>query len=113
MSKLKYINGIMVSDHNKTTEEQPPKVIKEDFCGACLALPLAFAGAGTATATSGGDDPNSKSNKIFWWSVALTIVGLIATFWFLRGCKSCVSTKSGPKCSSLSQSPLKGSRRYN
>ena len=111
----------MVSDHNKTTEREKEeqastKVIKEDFCGACLALPLAFAGAGTATATSGGDsgdNTNSKSNKIFWWSVALTIVGLIATFWFLRGCKSCVNTKSGPKCSSLSQSSLKGSRRYN
>ncbi len=53
-------------------------VIKEDFCGACLALPLAFAGAGTATATSGDTSENKSKSSIFFWSVVISIIGLIA-----------------------------------
>ncbi len=45
-------------------------VIKEDFCGACLALPLAFAGAGTATATS-GDTSEINQNHLFSFGVLL------------------------------------------
>ncbi len=58
-------------------------VIKEDFCGACLALPLAFEGAGTATATSGETSENKSKSSSFFWSVVISIIGLIATVWFL------------------------------
>ena len=61
--------------------------IKEDFCGACLALPLAFAGAGTATATSGST--SYFRSKIFFWSKVITIVGLIGYWYYKRTCKSC------------------------
>ena len=81
------LNGVDISYN------QEDVIVKENFCGACLALPLAFAGAGTATATSGDSNgSNGQSNNIFFWSVVITIVGLIATFWFLSGdCESCTS----------------------
>jgi len=84
-SNLEYVNGVMKNDK---------VVIKEDFCGACLALPLAFAGAGTATATAGGGGGSGKKlGGIFFWSVAVSVIGLVATIWFMSGnCKSCVSS---------------------
>ncbi len=60
-------NKILDSENNvfsKRKRRDENVVIKEDFCGACLALPLAFAGAGTATATS-GDTSENKSNHLF------------------------------------------------
>ncbi|QNH08439.1 010R [Invertebrate iridescent virus Kaz2018] len=101
MNNFNYINGKMVKDILQDPDEEILKrdkskmkdvVIKEDFCGACLALPLAFAGAGTATATSGDTSENKSKSSIFFWSVVISIIGLIATVWFLSGdCTTCVS----------------------
>ncbi len=101
MNNFNYINGKMVnnkileSENNvfsKRKRRDENVVIKEDFCGACLALPLAFAGAGTATATSGDTSENKSKSSIFFWSVVISIIGLIATVWFLSGdCTTCVS----------------------
>jgi hypothetical protein len=106
---MKYINEVMVSASSVFSPrenftvvkegfapiEQNEPIVREDFCGACLALPLAFAGAGTATATAGGEEGGKKSN-IFFWSVVLSVLGLVATIWFMSGsCKSCVSSPKG------------------
>jgi hypothetical protein len=90
---------------NKDDKEIRPGDLKENFCGACLALPLAFAGAGTATATAGAEGKNGKKSNIFFWSVVISVLGLIATVWFMSGdCKSCINPKkncpSGSVCSS-------------
>ena len=45
--------------------------LKEDFCPACLVVPLAFAGAGAAAA--GG----TMSNKHKKWKKALLISGIL------------------------------------
>jgi hypothetical protein len=45
--------------------------VKEDFCPACLIVPLAFAGAGAAAA--GG----TMSNKHKKWKKALLISGVL------------------------------------
>lgn len=98
MNNFNYFNGKMVEDilenpdKSKINTTDKDIVIKEDFCGACLALPLAFAGAGTATATSGDTSGNKSKSSIFFWSVVISIIGLIATVWFLSGdCTTCVS----------------------
>lgn len=96
MNNFNYFNGKMVEDilenPDKSKINTTDIVIKEDFCGACLALPLAFAGAGTATATSGDTSGNKSKSSIFFWSVVISIIGLIATVWFLSGdCTTCVS----------------------
>ncbi len=79
MNNFNYINGKMVnnkildSENNvfsKRKRRDENVVIKEDFCGACLALPLAFAGAGTATATS-GDTSEINQNHLFSFGVLL------------------------------------------
>jgi len=81
---IEYVNGVMQNT-----------IIKEDFCGACLALPLAFAGAGTATANAYQSKPveengeKSKFGGIFFWSVVISVLGLVATVWFMSDCKSC------------------------
>jgi hypothetical protein len=52
---------------NRKDEDQ----VKEDFCPACLVVPLAFAGAGAAAA--GG----TMSNKHKKWKKALLISGVL------------------------------------
>ena len=68
------------------------KETKEDFCPACLVVPLAFAGAGAAAA--GGTV--SKKHKV--WKKALLISGVItlliaigiAIYFFMnKDCTSC------------------------
>lgn len=67
--------------------------LREDFCGACLALPLAFAGAAGAGSTS---DPNTSTNRlIFWGSIILTIASIVTLVWYLNRCKSCSSSRCG------------------
>jgi hypothetical protein len=64
-----------------------PEKVKENFCPACLAVPLVFGGAGTAAATSG------SNNKIFFWSIVITVVGIILAIWYYNkeDCGSCAS----------------------
>jgi hypothetical protein len=59
-------------------------VLKENFCGACLTIPLAFAGAGTAI----GAEKRAKLHK---WAVILTAVSVILTVYFVyvKKCKTC------------------------
>ena len=67
---------------------------KETFCGACLAVPLALAGAGMAGVGSKKDDKNDKSKRkrkkiMFWSGIAVTIIGIIVALLYLRTCKDC------------------------
>tara|TARA_Y100000389_G_C17420770_1_gene496575 strand:- start:517 stop:732 length:216 start_codon:yes stop_codon:yes gene_type:complete len=63
--------------------------VKEDFCGACLAVPLAMAGAGTAVGTS--DYKNKKKWKkiLFVGGIVVAVISIIIAVWYLRTCKSC------------------------
>jgi len=69
-------------------------VVQENFCAACLALPLAFAGAAGTTASSMATPNEKKAQEvrrkwILWGSIALTIVSAIAFLWYINRCKSC------------------------
>jgi len=67
--------------------------LKEDFCPSCLVVPLAFAGAGAATA--GGTV--SKKHKV--WKKALLVSGIVTLliavamgfyyFMYKAECKEC------------------------
>lgn len=59
-------------------------VVKENFCGACLTIPLAFAGAGTAF----GAERRAKLQK---WALIFTVVSIILTVYFvyIRKCRTC------------------------
>jgi hypothetical protein len=59
-------------------------VLKENFCGACLTIPLAFAGAGTAIGAE-------KKAKLKQWAIIFTIVSTLLTIYFVyyKKCKTC------------------------
>jgi len=58
--------------------------VKENFCGACLTIPLAFASAGTAFGAK-------QKAQLKNWAIVFTIVSLVLTFYFIyvRKCRSC------------------------
>lgn len=57
---------------------------RENFCGACLTIPLAFAGAGTAFGAK-------QTVQLKKWAIIFTLVSIVVTFYFIyvRKCKSC------------------------
>jgi lipoprotein signal peptidase len=58
--------------------------IKENFCGACVTVPLAFMSAGAAFSSE-------KKAKIKKWATILTILSIILTIYYIyiRKCSSC------------------------
>jgi len=66
--------------------------IKENFCGACLALPLALAGAGAGAAgmQEKGEQTKKKERLIQIGLVSLGIsVALLVYFLVIKKCKGC------------------------
>jgi len=61
--------------------------IREDFCGACAALPLVFASAGGAALSAKG----IFGSKIFFWSMIFTVISIVATIYYFKkkNCKTC------------------------
>ena len=49
--------------------------VKEGFCGACMAIPLAFAGIGASAYGSSGSRRNHKSSKK--WSLRIGIISIL------------------------------------
>lgn len=62
--------------------------IKEEFCGACMALPLAVVGAGTAGAGAKGGHSKTKIIML-WGGIALTLISLAVAIYFITRCKTC------------------------
>jgi hypothetical protein len=62
---------------------------KEDFCGACVAIPLAMIGAGAAATNS--DSKNKKKWKriIFIGGIIISVLSITVAIWYLNTCKSC------------------------
>ncbi len=100
MNNFNYINGKMVNNKILDSENnvfskrkrRDENVVIKKILWCMFSSSLAFAGAGTATATSGDTSENKSKSSIFFWSVVISIIGLIATVWFLSGdCTTCVS----------------------
>lgn len=70
-----------------TVEKYTKNETKEDFCGACAAVPLALIGAGTAGL---GRKKHGTTKKIMLWTgVGLTILSVIIVIIYLSTCKEC------------------------
>lgn len=67
---------------------QPNGDIKEEFCGACMALPLALVGAGAAGAGAKGGHSKTKTIML-WGGIALTLISLAVAIYFITRCKTC------------------------
>lgn len=61
--------------------------VREDFCGMCMAVPIALAGAGVAGLSSKQDYQKRKRIMISTGIVVLLIS--IFLFWYYQGCTSC------------------------
>ena len=70
---------------NKNNED-----IKEDFCGACLAVPLAFAGVG-ASAYGANSRKSYKNAKLIalWGGIISIIISIIIVIYYLNTCSDC------------------------
>jgi hypothetical protein len=70
---------------------QPKKEdTREDFCGACITVPLALLGAGAAGIGARQKGGYRKQKKILLWGgIGLTILSIIITIIYLSKCSSC------------------------
>jgi hypothetical protein len=67
---------------------------KEEFCGACIAVPFALAGAGVTAYGAGGSKKGYKKQKkiAFWVGIGVTLLSLaIAVYylWIKKDCSDC------------------------
>jgi len=63
---------------------------KEEFCGACLAVPLALAGAGVAGVGATKKGGYKKTKQIMLWGgITLTVISLIIAIIYIKSCKKC------------------------
>jgi hypothetical protein len=69
--------------------------VRENFCGACLAVPLIFAGGGLAAAggLSDAEKKEAKKKRMYtiWFGIITTILSIIAYVYFryYAGCTEC------------------------
>ena len=73
----------------KNVHKDENSEIKEEFCGACLAIPAALAGVGAAGmgAKKGG---HSKMKKILLWGgITVTVISALIAVIYLLKCKNC------------------------
>lgn len=62
---------------------------KEEFCGACFAVPLALAGAGAAGLGSRKGGNKNMKKIMLWGGLAVTFISIIVAVIYLRNCESC------------------------
>ena len=74
--------------------DKDPKNVKEDFCGACLSIPIALIGAGTAGGAQFGMTKGKyqKTRKLLLWTgISISVIALLLTVYFLtRKCSTCL-----------------------
>jgi hypothetical protein len=73
-------------------DEQNEYDVKEDFCGACIAAPLAIAGSGVIFYNSKNN--SRKTYKLqkkisLWVAIILIIISLSIAFYYTQSCDEC------------------------
>jgi hypothetical protein len=71
------------------TNENNNEDVTEDFCAACVMLPVAMVGAGVAGQQTSFSSKRKSKRWIFWISVVLTTIILAITIWYFTRCSSC------------------------
>ena len=68
-------------------------MVKEEFCGACVAGITALLGAGAVGTASAGDRRKNKKRKavIFWVGVSITVISILVALYilFVKKCNEC------------------------
>lgn len=77
---------IKYRDENDTNND-----VKEGFCGACAAIPMALVGAGVTG--FGAHQSKGQHNKRRWITmiigVLITVISVIVAIYFLTRCDKC------------------------
>ena len=62
---------------------------REDFCGACVAIPLAIVGTGAVGVGAKKGSYGKRKKIIMFVGVAVTLISLGVAIYFLTRCKDC------------------------
>ena len=68
---------------------QDKEDIKEEFCGACLAIPAVIAGVGAAGYGSKKGTYKNFKKIAFYGGILFTIISCSIAIYFLTRCKEC------------------------
>lgn len=66
--------------------------VKEEFCGACLAIPFAFAGVGASAYGASSRGHHKKQKKwAIWGGIAVIIISILIAAYYLwiKKCTDC------------------------
>ncbi len=63
--------------------------VKEEFCGACLAIPAALAGVGAAGVGAQKGSHDKMKKIMLWGGIAVTVISAIIAIIYLMKCKNC------------------------
>lgn len=76
--------------NENTTQLNENGDTKEEFCGACAAIPLALMGASAAGVGAKKKGNHKKiKNILLWGGIGLTLLCVIIGMIYLKNCKSC------------------------
>lgn len=62
---------------------------KEEFCGACLAIPAALAGVGAAGVGAKKGSHDKMKKILLWGGIAVTVISAAIAIIYLVRCKDC------------------------
>lgn len=65
------------------------KEIKEPFCGACVAIPMALAGAGLGAAGNRAGTSAKRRKIMLCTGVTIAVISIIVALYFLMKCNDC------------------------
>ena len=68
------------------------KEVKEEFCGACAAIPLAFVGAGASAYGASSKSSHKTQKKIIFWSGIVTVIislAIVVYYLWIKKCSDC------------------------
>ena len=63
--------------------------VKEGFCGACLAIPVALAGVGAAGVGAKKGSHDKMKKVMLWGGIAVTLISALIAVIYLSKCKNC------------------------
>jgi hypothetical protein len=77
------------SDENWKMYKEGDGDVVEGFCGACLAIPFAFAGIGMGAYGANTRKKHKHGKKMAFWGFLIGFISLIVTLYFFFTCSTC------------------------
>lgn len=80
-----------MSDNNENWKKYKHDTndVVENFCGACVAIPLAFAGVGVGTYGFNSRKKYKQGKKIAFWGFFISFISLLVALYFYFSCNNC------------------------